>query len=175
MEATSCLRPIVLPDGTRLAARQLDRGDHRALEAVFAGLSDRSRHARFGGAKTRLSARELDYLSAVDHRDHEAILALDERSGEAVAVARFVRDSADPSTAEVAVAVADAWQGRRLGTQLTQLLACRARAERVQRFRATVLHSNTRAIALLKRLGHDIRVGFGGGSLEVTVDLAVEA
>jgi RimJ/RimL family protein N-acetyltransferase len=164
-----------LSDGTRFTARQLEAGDRWAVQAVFDGLGDRSRHARFGGAKTRLSERELDYLSAVDHRDHEAILALDERSGQPVAVARFVRDGSDPGTAEMALAVTDEWQGRRLGTLLAQLLACRARAERIERFRATVLHSNTRAMALLKRLGHDIRVGFGGGSLEVTVDLAVEA
>jgi RimJ/RimL family protein N-acetyltransferase len=171
MDTASCLRPIVLPDGTRLATRPLDIADRWAVEAVFAGLGDRSRHARFGGAKTRLSERELDYLTTVDHHDHEALLALDERSGEPVAVARFVRDPADPRTAEIALAVTDEWQGRRLGTLLAQLLACRARAERVERFRATVLHSNARAVALLKRLGRDLRVAFAGGSLEITVDL----
>jgi RimJ/RimL family protein N-acetyltransferase len=171
MDTAACLHPIVLPDGTRFEARQLEPRDRWAVEAVFAGLGDASRHARFGGAKTRLTERELDYLTAVDHRDHEALLALDERSGRPVAVARFVRDSGDPQTAELALAVTDEWQGRRLGTILTQLLACRARSERIERFRATVLRSNTRSLALLKRLGDDVRVAFDGGSLEVTVGL----
>jgi RimJ/RimL family protein N-acetyltransferase len=175
MDTSACLRPIVLADGTRFAARQLEPRDRWAVEAVFAGLGDASRHARFGGAKTRLNERELEYLTAVDHHDHEALLALDERSGRPVAVARFVRDPGEPSTAEVAFAIVDEWQGRGLGTRLTELLACRARSERIERFRATVLRSNTRAVALLKRLSDDVRVALEGGSLEITVALGRRA
>jgi RimJ/RimL family protein N-acetyltransferase len=169
---SACLRPIVLPDGTRLVTRALEPTDRWAVEAVFAGLGEHSRYTRFGGAKPRLSENELRYLTEVDHHDHEALLALDEESGRPVAVARFVRDAADPGTAELALAVADEWQGRSLGSVLTQLLACRARAERIERFRADVLQSNERAIALIKRLGEVVRYAFAGGSLELVVELA---
>jgi RimJ/RimL family protein N-acetyltransferase len=169
---SACLRPIELPDGTRFVTRALEPTDRWAIEEVFAGLGEHSRYTRFGGAKPRLSDNELRYLTEVDHHDHEALLAIDEQSGRPVAVARFVRDPADPTTAELALAVTDEWQGRALGTRLSQLLACRARAERIERFRADVLQSNGRAIALVKRLGEVVRYAFAGGSLELVVELA---
>jgi hypothetical protein len=49
----------------------------------------------------------LRYLTEVDHRDHEAIVALDDASGEGVGVVRYVR-SGTPDGAEVAVTVTDA-------------------------------------------------------------------
>jgi RimJ/RimL family protein N-acetyltransferase len=168
---SSCLAPIELADGSRLVTRRLERGDRSAVEAVFAGLSERSRHLRFGGGKARLSERDLEQLTAVDHHDHEALVAVDERSGRPVAIARYVRDAADPRTAEVAVAVTDEWQGRALGSRLVHRLACRARSERIDRFRADVLPSNSRAIALFKRLSTSARVAVSGGSVEIVVDL----
>ena len=47
-------------------------------------MSDRTRRQRFLGPKPRLSARELDYLTDVDHVTHEALVAIDETTGEIV-------------------------------------------------------------------------------------------
>ena len=162
---------IDLADGTRLLVRPLEHGERAAVEAVFAGLGDRSRMLRFGGAKTSLSERDLDALTAVDHQTHEALVALEEKSRRPVAVARFVRDAAEPHTAEVAFAVVDEWHGRGLGTRLTRLLACRALALGVERFRASVVVGNSRASALLRRLGDVVRTGFDGSSAELEVAL----
>jgi GNAT superfamily N-acetyltransferase len=73
-----------------------------------------------------LDARTLRYLTELDHRDHEAMCALDE-SGEGVGVAGYVRSAVRPDTAEVAVAVVDGWQGRGLGTLLLEAISARAR------------------------------------------------
>jgi RimJ/RimL family protein N-acetyltransferase len=169
---TSQPSPVVLPDGARLVVRPLEPEDRWAVLAVFAGLGDRSRRRRFGGAKPRLSASDLDRLTAVDHRDHEALLALEEGSGRPVAVARFVRDQEQPGTAEVAFAVADEWHGRRLGTLLAALLAGRACRLEVTRFRAHVVAGNLHALALVKRLGRVVRYGFEGPAVEIEVELA---
>jgi protein lysine acetyltransferase len=66
----------------------------------------------------------LAYLTEVDHQDHEALIAFDSRSGDAVAMARSART--EGTSAEAAVTVGDGWQGRGLGTGLTSLLAGRA-------------------------------------------------
>jgi acetyltransferase len=80
------------------------------VQEVFDGLGDESRRQRFAGNKPRLSTRELELLSAVDHEDHEAFVAVEAETGRAVGEARVVRDPHDRHVGEVAFAVADAWQ-----------------------------------------------------------------
>ena len=50
-----------------------------------------------------------------------------------IGVARYVRDNHDPSLAEVAVVMADEWQGRRVGTALLGRLGDRAYSAGVER------------------------------------------
>ena len=75
-----------------------------------------SRYRRFFSPVNHLTESQLDYLTLVDHHDHEAIVAL--ASGEIRGVARYVRPEPDSPRAEVAVVVEDSWQGRGLGTEL---------------------------------------------------------
>jgi len=64
-----------------------------------------------------------------------------------VGVARYVRLTDDPETAEVAVTVADYMQGRGVGKQLGVLLADEARGRGVVRFSASILTDNRPALA----------------------------
>jgi RimJ/RimL family protein N-acetyltransferase len=70
-----------------------------------------------------------------------------------VADARFVRDVADPTTAEVAFIVGDDYQGRGVGTFLMDALAVAARGNGVKRFTARVLAENYSMRAILERYG----------------------
>jgi nucleotide-binding universal stress UspA family protein len=72
--------------------------------------------------------------------------------------------------AEPAIVVADDWQGRGLGSVLIDALADRARDERVERFRASVLAENPEAIRLLSRLGDTTRRADGR---EVELDIVL--
>jgi len=116
-----------------------------------------------------LSDQQLDYLTQVDHRDHEALVAIEESSGEGIGVARFVR--IDARTAEPAIAVIDPWQRRGVGGHLLDALAQRAREEGIRRFIAPVLAENTAAIAALQRLGATDLEPLGP-EIELTIDLA---
>ena len=118
--------PIELRDGSRVRIRQCRRTDRDLLVRGFERLSPESRYRRFLTPMHELDQKTLRYLTDLDHRDHEAMFALDE-SGEGVGVARYVRSAVRPDTAEVAVAVVDAWQGRGLGTLLLQAISVRAR------------------------------------------------
>ncbi|HEX6714510.1 MAG TPA: hypothetical protein VF066_14045 [Thermoleophilaceae bacterium] len=86
------------------------RTDRDVLVRGFERLSPESRHRRLLTPMHELDARRLRYLTDLDHRDREAMVALYE-SGEGVA--RYVRNNARPDTAEVAVTVVDSWQGTR--------------------------------------------------------------
>ena len=44
---------------------------------AFERLSPESRYRRFFAPMAQLSERDLDYLTCVDHRDHEALMAIE--------------------------------------------------------------------------------------------------
>jgi hypothetical protein len=66
----------------------------------------------------KLSAAQLRYLTDVDHRIHEALIAIDPSADEGICVARFIRSTNCPTDAEAAVVVVDGWQRRGVGTAL---------------------------------------------------------
>jgi nucleotide-binding universal stress UspA family protein/RimJ/RimL family protein N-acetyltransferase len=150
---------IELDDGSRVLVRPIVPEDREALAAGFERLSPESRYRRFFAPVARLRERELDYLTQVDHHDHEALVAIDDATGDLVGVARFVRT--EPTVAEPAIVVADDWQGRGLGGRLLDELVGRAREEGIERFAAPVLADNTGAIRLLERLGNTSREDLG--------------
>jgi RimJ/RimL family protein N-acetyltransferase len=147
---------VRLADGGTVHVRPLERTDREDLDAAVAGLSDRSRYLRFATAKPRLSARELDRLTDVDHRRHEALLGIDPVTGHGIAVARYIELEEAPGVVEVAVTVNDAWQGRGLGTLLLHRILVRAREEGHGSARAEVLSENTRSRAMLRRAGFTV-------------------
>ena len=55
--------------------------------------------------------------------------------------------------AEVAVAVADSWQGNGVATALLDRLAERARAEGIRRFSAEILAENRPMLELIEEVG----------------------
>jgi GNAT superfamily N-acetyltransferase len=79
------------------------------------------------------------YLTEVDHRDHDALLAVDQGSSKSVGAASYVRDHERHHRAEIAVAVLEPWQGRGVGKALLHRLADRARDEGIIQFTALML------------------------------------
>ncbi len=133
--------------GGEITIRRLARGDTATIQAVFDGLSARSRHARFGGAKNVLTAAELECFSRVDG-SHEVVVA--SVGGAAIGIARLARDPANVRLADVAVAVVDEWQSRGVGAALIERLAANARAAGITHLRATLSAENGASLALMR-------------------------
>jgi GNAT superfamily N-acetyltransferase len=148
--------------------RPIEPADEAILNRAFARLSEQSRYQRFLTAIAELSEAQLRYLTEVDHHDHEALVALDPKTGDGVGVARYVRLD-DGTSAEAAVTVVDEWQGRGLGTALCQMLAERAREEGVERFTALLLASNDQMHDVLSSLGPAHVISRDAGTVEVAV------
>jgi nucleotide-binding universal stress UspA family protein/GNAT superfamily N-acetyltransferase len=170
MSTPSRRRTITLRDGARVTLRPIAPEDKPLLAAIFERLSEESRYRRFFTTKNELSPADLDYLVDVDHSDHEAIIAIDPLSGKALGVARYIRSKGDAEVAEVAVTVADDWQGRGLGRALLDRLTYRARREGVRRFSALVQGDNPGALVLLAGLG-DTRRQWDTGVVELVIEL----
>jgi GNAT superfamily N-acetyltransferase len=149
--------------------RPIQPSDADLLRRGWERLSFESRYRRFLAPMNDLSESQLRYLTEVDHHDHEALIALDPDSGEALGVARFVRTDAE--TAEFAVTVVDDHQGLGLGTALLELLTGRAREEGIARFGALLLAENKEVLELLRRLGPVRILAHAPGTVTVELEL----
>jgi GNAT superfamily N-acetyltransferase len=125
---------------------------------------------RFMTAIDKLGPAELAYLTEIDHHDHEALIAFDPGTRDALGVGRYVRTDASPS-AEAAVTVIDAWQGRGLGTALCNLIAERAREEGINRFTALLLAENRQMLDVLASLGPAEVLSRDTGTIDIAVDI----
>ena len=166
---------VTLRDGRAAIVRPVEPEDKPLFVRAFERLGPQSRYQRFLAVKNRLSTDELAYFTEIDHADHEAIFALDPKTGEGIGVARYVR-LAEPTQAEAAVVVADDWQGVGLGGALLTRLAVRAQAAGITAFTATMLTSNRSMFTLFGRVG-DVRVREVEGEvseLEVVIELERE-
>jgi RimJ/RimL family protein N-acetyltransferase len=167
----SCTRPftpadhVTLADDTHLTIRPITPCDRDALASGFARLSDESRYRRFLSPKAKLTARELTYLTEIDHVSHEALVAVDPADGHLVGVARYATGGSEDS-AELAVVVDDEHQALGLGSVLAARTVARARDNGIGALTATSLRLNRASLAIMRRLGFRTR-----GSDGATVDL----
>ncbi len=159
-------------DRPEVELRPLERGDAAAVRAVFAGMGPRSREPRSLSHRPRLTDGEVQALTGVDGRDHEAALEMPASDGAPVGIARFVRTDDEPA-AKVAVAVVDAWQRHRMGKALLAALARRPGERGVRRFHGDVASDNFAVLQMLRRararwtLAH---AGGGGSRLVLALD-----
>ena len=172
---TSYVQPddgaCVLPSG--ILIRALESSDRAGLASLFARLSPESRHSRFLGPKPELTARELTYLTAVDHHSHEALAAVNRRDGLILGVARYVGVPGRRGIADTAIALADELQGKGIGTALARALVSRASVNGFDALTAATLWHNRPARSLLRRLGFRA-CSSQGSALELELDLHAE-
>jgi GNAT superfamily N-acetyltransferase len=143
----------VLGDGSVVEFRLAVPADRDELTRFFHRLSRESLRRRFFGP-AEPSARLLDTFCASSHPEHATtlltLLAVD-GVPRAIAVASYFR--IDATTAEVAFAVEDRFQGHGLGTALLDRLAALARARGFTRFEAVTLPDNARMLDMFRDSG----------------------
>jgi RimJ/RimL family protein N-acetyltransferase len=165
---------VELRNGTKALIRPIRAEDRQRLAKGFESSSEESRFMRFHAPLPRLSSRQLDYLTDVDHVQHEALIAVDPDTGESFGTARYVRREDDRESAEFAVGVGDRWMQIGLGTALMNALIRRAREAGITRVIAVIQSENTAAKALMTRIAGPGEVrsrSAGWGVKEIVVDL----
>lgn len=155
-------------DGGRVGLAQLEPSDGESLRRLFYRLSPETLYRRFFSPIARLEQTRPERLLDVDHRDREAIVAIDD--GEIVGVARYVRTGSDE--AEMAIVVADAWQRQGLATRMLAALADQASAAGMRRFSMMMLADNLPILRLLRRADPSAKLALSAGVYETTVPVA---
>jgi RimJ/RimL family protein N-acetyltransferase len=164
---------VALRDGTKALIRPIGPEDRERLKEGFESASAESRFMRFLSAQPRLSTRQLDYLTAVDHVQHEALIAVDPETGQSMGTARYVRSDDDPETAEFAIGVGDRWMRIGLGTALLTALLDRARDAGVVRIIGVINAENTAIKRLVDKVVGPYQTRTAGwGTKEIVVDLS---
>jgi RimJ/RimL family protein N-acetyltransferase len=152
--------------------RQITPEDKPLVRTFYGELSDRSRRLRFLVPTSAISDEDLEYLTDVDHKRHEAVIALD--GDRMVGVARYVRAPRDRESAEVAVVVVDDQQNRGIGTALLDRLTERARDNGITRYTALVSGDNDIVIGALERAGAERASTTDEDEIEFAIDLPSE-
>ena len=154
----------VLADGGVVRVRPIEPGDADALEYFHENLSFESRYFRFFSPHPKLRPEEVERFTNVDGADRVALVATE--AGRLIAVGRYDRLD-DPTEAEVAFVVADAHQGRGLGSLLLEHLAAVAGRHGVTRFVAETLPSNQRMLRVFRDTGFPVKTSIDEGVVHV--------
>jgi RimJ/RimL family protein N-acetyltransferase len=164
---------VTLRDGSQVTVRPMNAVDAPLFAAMYERLSPESKRRRFVVAPPTLSAEDLLYLTDVDHRRHDALVALDPDTGDLIGEARYVLMRDQPGAAEVAALVEERWRGRGLATVMLTELSERARENGIERYIALVSPDNEIVLDALERIGAH-HAGSDADQLELEIEIPAE-
>ena len=159
-----------LLDGTHVVTRPVRPSDAAPVAELFSHMDDRSRRRRFFITDHVVGDAEAAAMVDVDQADRQAYVVEAEAGGEVLGIAQLAREGSS-RRAEIALAVADAWQGRGIGTLLLERLAQHARSHDVSILDADVLAENTPMIEVLEHSTHATPARLGAGVVRVSAQV----
>lgn len=159
-----------LADGKEITIRPIRSDDKEILQNFMRNLSAKNKHAQFMENFKELSAGVLKQITQIDYDREMALIATHQQNGKeiTVAMARYVANS-DLETCESIVVVLDAWQNKKIGRQLMNILIDVAKKKGFKAMTGSILASNIEMIELAKHLGFSI-----SSSDDPTVKIAVK-
>jgi acetyltransferase len=150
-------RHITLKDGRALFIRPI-RPDDEALYGPFlAAVTAEDARMRFLSPIGQLSHSLIEYFTHLDYARAMAFVALDENSGELLAVVRLHNNAANDS-AEYAIVVRSDYKGHGLGWQLMQMMIAYGRTRGLRSIEGKVLHENKAMLDMCRQFGFAISV-----------------
>lgn len=162
------------PEAGAVQARPVAPADADRLCWMFHRLSAETWYRRFltPASATEEPARRQAARLTDGASQLSALVVTDPADEQAIAVAELVRDDRQPAVAEAALVVADAYQGRGIGSALCAQLADQARTQGVTTIRALIQAQNEPVRRLLRRMGLPYTLEHaGGGMMAVAIEL----
>lgn len=159
-----------------MTVHQLDARDAgHAVDTVFNALSPQSRYLRFHSPAPRLTAGVRAQLVDLDGHRRTAVVAVVACPNGPVPVGIARLAGAGSGPADVAVAVADAWQRRGIGTRLFTALVELAEAIGYTELRGSVLPHNVAMQELVRSAFPCARSVWDGDVVQLVVPIGQAA
>jgi acetyltransferase len=146
-------------DGTEFYIRPIRPDDAERERQFIETLSPESRYKRFMHTVHDPSSSFIQQMVNVDYQRTMAFVAAvaESDSAQIIGVAQYAATDEQGSNCEFAVAVADAWQSRGVGTTLMRLLLKYARLQGFTQTHGPILAANTHMVELAHDLGLKMR------------------
>lgn len=159
------IEPLQLEDGTLIQLRPIHPLDGKQALPFREKLSEETIRARFLGYIPKHSQQLVDRLTKIDYKNEMAIVAevKKEELREVIAVARIVRDK-DTDAAEFAIIIADEWQGKGLGSEMTNFMISIAKEMKFEKLYALLYSHNQQMQEIFSKKGFAIKKAEGNTS-----------
>jgi acetyltransferase len=151
-------------DGVDYEIRPIRVDDPERHRLFTASPENALRYDRMMGLMPKSSTDLLDRLVHVDYR-HEMTIGAFVGKGEDESIVAVACYCGNPAYCEFALAVADEWQSRGIGTALSELLFSHAKAHGVRRFYTTLLAASGPMLNLANSLRMSVRHSQGEGTV----------
>jgi acetyltransferase len=150
-------RTWTLASGESLFVRPVRHDDGELEETFVRGLSLESRYQRMLSGGTKVTPEWIDSMTHIDYHRHMAfaVTAVSDGVEQFVGVGRYVVDAVK-SSAEVALVLADAWQGQGLGRRLLETLLEHAAGAGRREAAGVVLATNVAMLGLVHSMGFTV-------------------
>jgi acetyltransferase len=161
---------IMTRRGIALIIRRVASGDVALLQAFLGQLSERTRSLRYMTARPLIeegAQQEARRMAGGHTTDQVTLLAIEQASGQIIAVAELVRAADQPAIGEFALVVRDDAQNDGIGSELLQRVVQIASQIGLAQLRATLLSANRPMRALIGKLGSPHTSTHSGGALEI--------
>jgi len=161
---------VVLRDGSTIAVRPIRPDDEADLATFYTELSLESRVLRFFAAVANADS-SVKRMVEVDYSSRYGIVALAGGDQKIVGHAMYV--AIGPRHAELALAIADAYQGRGLGTILLGQLAEAAAESAIEILEAVVRPENHKMLDVLRESGFPLQARSEPGEIHAELPTAL--
>jgi predicted CoA-binding protein/GNAT superfamily N-acetyltransferase len=162
---------LILRDGTTATIRMATFEDREPITKFFASLSDESRWRRFFSLVPPPAKLIDSFCDSSSPRKQLTLIVTRLLQGRPRVIAASTYVSLDETTAEVAMAVEDNFQGKGIGTLLLERLAVLAIANGIVRFRATTRAENRPMLDVFQNSGFECHTHLDKQYVEIDFSL----
>ncbi|HXX82482.1 MAG TPA: GNAT family N-acetyltransferase [Casimicrobiaceae bacterium] len=150
-------RTWTLASGEIVLVRPVRHDDDEREEAFVRGLSRESAYQRLLSGGIKITPEWIEHMTHVDYHRHMAfaITTANRSVEQIVGVGRYVV-APGSARAEIALVIADAWQGQGLGRRLLETLLEHAEEAGLHEVAGTVLATNRAMLGLARLLGFTV-------------------